>query len=144
MTAKLDWDFDNCDSTWTAISELHDDGMYHAWRITVCEDGTFTINESDDELLDTHSSCFDTLTAAKEYCTKREETLLEEAEARPKQVFTRSYVLNKPLYTVLLYDGTLVTSDNEVWVTFSKSEADSQADMHEGSRVVQYSDYLED
>lgn len=138
MTAKLDWDFDNSDSTWTAISELHDDGMNHAWRITVCEDGTFTINESDDELLDTHPSCFDTLTAAKEYCTKREETLLKEAEEKPKPVFTRSYVLNKPLYAVLLNDGILVTSSNEVWVTFSKGEAESQAELHEGSMVVQY------
>ena len=69
----MNWSFDG-DGGWDAFSSVGDDGMMFNWRIVVCEDGTFSVNESDGELTD-RKETFDTLRDAKTWCAERDEEL---------------------------------------------------------------------
>jgi len=44
------------------------------WIIAVCDDGTFTVNETDEILLTLkrHDTCFTTLAEAKAWCDEQE------------------------------------------------------------------------
>lgn len=58
------------------------------------------------------------------------------------------YVIDKPLYAIQLADGSLGvdqwTTCFPIWVTFSKPYAEHHAELHEGSKVVLYSDYIKE
>jgi hypothetical protein len=58
------------------------------------------------------------------------------------------YMIDKPLYAIQLADGSLGvdqwTTCFPVWVTFSKPYAEHHAELHEGSKVVLYSDYIKE
>ncbi len=71
----------NFDGTWEAESAVKDsNGVPLVWRIEVCDDGTFDVSESDDELTarDTTFGMFD---EAEEFCRGEERTILAEASA---------------------------------------------------------------
>ena len=68
---RMNWDFDG-EGGWDALSSVGDDGVMFSWRIVVCDDGTFSVNESDDELTD-RKETFDTFRDAKTWCAKRDE-----------------------------------------------------------------------
>lgn len=68
------WDFDG-DGVWEAFSSIQDDEMAFEWRIVVCEDGTFSVAESDPELTDREET-FDTLRDAKSWCEEREKEFI--------------------------------------------------------------------
>lgn len=73
----LSWSFDGVGS-WEAYSSLTN----FVWRIAVCDDGTFCVNESDSELTD----CKDTfcgLEAAQKFCQHAESGLSQEASIHP-------------------------------------------------------------
>lgn len=79
----MKWEFDG-DGMWTAFSAVTDDGSSFEWRIAVCDDGTFCVNESDAELTD-RKETFDTLRDAKTWCEEKEtdwvRSMMQEAEA---------------------------------------------------------------
>ena len=67
----MNWDFDG-EGGWDALSSVGDDGVMFSWRIIVCDDGTFSVNESDSELTD-RKETFSTLQDAKAWCAVRDE-----------------------------------------------------------------------
>lgn len=67
----MNWDFDG-EGSWEAFSSVGDDGAMFQWRIAVCDDGTFCVNESDGELTD-RKETFDTLRDAKNWCAEEDE-----------------------------------------------------------------------
>ena len=54
----------------------------------------------------------------------------------------KNYVIDKPLYAIQLADGSLAedqwADDLPVWVTLSKSLAEHEASLTEGSKAVSY------
>lgn len=67
----MDWDFDDC-GEWEAESEQRcEDGLTLSWRIAVCEDGTFSVQVSDCELVNRREP-FPTLKEAKDFCEASE------------------------------------------------------------------------
>ena len=76
--ASLRWDFDGRGG-WDATSAFQPDGIPRDWRIVVCDDGTFDVNESDESLLPARKiNCFPNLREAKEWCVNREGNVMEE------------------------------------------------------------------
>lgn len=75
--ANLSWEFSD-GSTWTAFSATGTAVNPFLWRIGVCEDGTFDINETDNELQPAFGlgsrkvPTFPTLEAAKQFCEEAE------------------------------------------------------------------------
>jgi len=67
----LHWFFDHM-GEWEAFSAICGDGVPFRWAIGVCDDGTFTVSESDTELTD-RRECFNTLNEAKAWCQEREQ-----------------------------------------------------------------------
>lgn len=69
------WHFDGR-GCWEADSHRAPEHFEHAatWRIVVCEDGTFTVNETDDLLLSIkrHDERFTTLASARQWCENQE------------------------------------------------------------------------
>lgn len=62
------WKFDGAGS-WEAVSAFGFSDTEFYYRIAVCDDGTFSLNESDDEALGRDKNrCFDSLRVAKEFC----------------------------------------------------------------------------
>lgn len=67
------WRFDGNGGEWEAVSESRDEnGEPLIWRIVVCEDGTFSVNDSDSELLEVEVNCFGNLVHAKQFCEHQE------------------------------------------------------------------------
>lgn len=78
MTEKanaLHWRFEG-DGSWWAASEMQDSGHRFIWRIAVCDDGTFSVDQSDAELTESKET-FDTLKQAKAWCEEREREFRE-------------------------------------------------------------------
>ncbi len=76
MSKALCWVFHH-DGSWSTRSQIEDDnGVTFEWIIAICDDGTFSVNESDGELT-REAQCFATLASAKSYCEEREAGLLE-------------------------------------------------------------------
>jgi hypothetical protein len=74
----LSWDFDGR-GQWEAASAIQDDGGSPVYRIGVCDDGTFDVSESDDDLLAGRKiPCFQTLLAAKDWCAGNEVIMMNE------------------------------------------------------------------
>ena len=68
----LSWRFDG-QGQWEATSAIRDNGYSPVYRIHVCDDGTFDVSESDDDLLAGRKiPCFQTLLAAKDWCAGNE------------------------------------------------------------------------
>ncbi len=68
----LSWSFDG-QGQWEAASAIRDNGYSPVYRIGVCDDGTFDVSESDDDLLAGRKiPCFQTLLAAKDWCAGNE------------------------------------------------------------------------
>ena len=68
----LSWRFDG-QGQWEATSAIQDGGSSPVYRIYVCDDGTFQLNESDNGLLTGRKiPCFQTLLAAKDWCAGNE------------------------------------------------------------------------
>jgi hypothetical protein len=67
----MNWDFDG-EGQWTAFSSVADDGCMFVWRISVCEDGTFTFSEPDGELTD-RKNTFDSLRDEKTWCNEQDQ-----------------------------------------------------------------------
>ena len=74
-SGQLFWQFDG-KGCWQADSlrapEHFEQGAM--WIIAVCDDGTFTMNETDEILLTLkrHDACFTTLDEAKAWCDEQE------------------------------------------------------------------------
>lgn len=72
---------------WSATSAMHDAGCHFEWDITVCDDGSFDLSESDSELLQPDEPrSFKTFAEAKAHCEKWEESYQRadcRAEAQP-------------------------------------------------------------
>lgn len=64
----LQWEFFRDEGRWECFSGIHDDGNPFRWIIRVQADGTFDINESDDELIAGKPESFPKLTSAKAWC----------------------------------------------------------------------------
>jgi hypothetical protein len=61
------WEFDSA-GEWEAKSHrLDEDDQNYIWRIQVCDDGTFSVSDSDWELTE-HKETFATLKEAKDFC----------------------------------------------------------------------------
>lgn len=71
----MKWDFDG-EGQWTACSAVTDDDYMFVWRISVCDDGTFSVSESDDELTD-RKETFDSLLDAKSWCNEQDRAFLK-------------------------------------------------------------------
>lgn len=73
----------NGDGDWEANSAFSDEGFGFIYRIHVCDDGTFTVNESDSELIGSDGRpTFDLFKNAKEFCIENERKMyLSEVEA---------------------------------------------------------------
>jgi len=70
----MKWDFDG-DGEWNTCSQKQcEDGESLVWAIRVCDDGSFGVNLSDDELT-THQGSFATLQLAKDFCEQIEGNL---------------------------------------------------------------------
>jgi hypothetical protein len=67
----LHWFFDYL-GEWEAFSVMCGDGIPFRWAIGVCDDGTFSVSESDNELTD-RKETFDTLKEAKAWCEEQEQ-----------------------------------------------------------------------
>ena len=63
---NLTWSY-NGGGEWVAGSAIHDDGASFFWRVTICENGTFSVDESDTELT-TEKQSFDSLENACWWC----------------------------------------------------------------------------
>lgn len=75
----LHWKFDQLGG-WTAESKRTDLGETLHWAIAVCDDGTFTVAESD-SFLTCSNQCFATLQEAQRWCDC-EELLLPTGDAK--------------------------------------------------------------
>ena len=57
-------------------------------------------------------------------------------------------MIDKPIYAVLLPDGTLATDNwddsGSIWITLSKSYAEKEAKHTPNAKVVLYSDYIKE
>ena len=65
------WRFDGS-GEWEAFSAVGDQSAPPVWRIQVCDDGTFDVNQSDDGLIARKYGTFGTLRAAKTACENGE------------------------------------------------------------------------
>ena len=65
------WRFDG-GGEWEAFSAVGDQSAPAVWRIQVCDDGTFDVNQSDDGLIAGKYGTFGTLLAAKTACENGE------------------------------------------------------------------------
>ncbi len=75
----LSWHFDG-QGEWTSESALTDEGIGFGYTIGVCDDGTFDVSGSANELLgDDKIDCFPTLQAAKDWCQANETVVLSES-----------------------------------------------------------------
>lgn len=87
--ANLTWEF--CDGgTWTAFSETGEAANPFLWRIVVCEDGTFDVNESDSELQPAFEvgsrkvPTFKSLNEAKNFCEESEVRCIQQQALNAK------------------------------------------------------------
>lgn len=72
VESPLFWTYEG-EGAWDAPSRWHDQGSPLMWRIGVCDDGTFDVSESDQELIGTDKiACFATLAEAKAWCVRGE------------------------------------------------------------------------
>ena len=70
--SNLRWDFDYS-GQWIARSGLHLGNDVHSdWRINVCDDGSFSVEDSDSELT-TRNQTFDSFESAKIWCQSEED-----------------------------------------------------------------------
>ena len=70
--SNLRWDFDYS-GQWIARSGLHlGDDVHSDWRINVCDDGSFSVEDSDSELT-TRKQTFDSFESAKIWCQSEED-----------------------------------------------------------------------
>ena len=70
--SNLRWDFDYS-GQWIARSGLHlGDDVHSDWRINVCDDGSFSVEDSDSELT-TRNQTFDSFESAKIWCQSEED-----------------------------------------------------------------------
>lgn len=67
----LKWEFDSLGQWQAESSQIDEDGFAYEWRISVCDDGTFTVVDSDSELT-TRRETFSTLQTAKAFCESSE------------------------------------------------------------------------
>ena len=65
------WRFDGS-GEWEAFSEVGDQSAPLVWRIQVCDDGTFDVNQSDAGLIAGKYGTFGTLEGAKSACENGE------------------------------------------------------------------------
>lgn len=82
------WAFDG--GEWEASSVVHDDGVPFTWRIGVCDDGSFSVTESDSELTDRRET-FATLCEAKEFCRVCDSEALSKRDSPPYVQTLRSH-----------------------------------------------------
>lgn len=75
--ATLEWDFDG-EGMWQSASWKRFDGGMRQYILIVCEDGTYDVSESDQELIGKYPpKCFPTLADAKAWCESQERGLRE-------------------------------------------------------------------
>lgn len=67
----MEWRFDGS-GEWEAFSSVGDQSSPPVWRIQVCDDGTFDVNESDAGLIAGKYGTFGTLDGAKTACENGE------------------------------------------------------------------------
>lgn len=72
---ELKWEFKDDCSQWTALSQIHDEGVPFAWRIDINEEAEFLVLNSDGELLNCESFPMTCLQDAKEWCQAGEDDL---------------------------------------------------------------------
>lgn len=108
----MKWDF-NGDGSWEAFSAQQDDGSQFQWRISVCDDGTFDVSESDPELTNRKEG-FSTLAAAKQFCEELERQATEPVKEKVRLTFDRAVELlpdREQIYTFRNSNFMLIGAD---------------------------------
>jgi len=76
------WRFDGS-GEWEAFSVVGDQSNPPVWRIQVCDDGTFDVNQSDEGLIAGKFGAFGTLEGAKTVCENCETARKAKGDYRP-------------------------------------------------------------